>query len=277
VEYRTIAYERSEIDKFLGSEGGHLAHPTKLAFLTDSGVQIQESFSTDGNSLSGSLDRHAVSLRSVTRSAGFYGAVERFQLSLTGLHELVTKVSQGPGRKIIVCVSPGWPFLSGAEVELTAKQQKQIFADIVGISTEFMRDRITLYSIDPLGASSVALRTFYWQVFAEGVRQPSQVRPGNLALQVLATQSGGIAFAPSNDIAAGLRKCIADASAYYEVSFDSSADSTPNEYHRLEIHVAKRGLSARTRQGYYSHPDLSWEPRLPTPVQTGGGMHPEDR
>jgi hypothetical protein len=197
VEYRTIAYERSEIDKFLGSEGGHLAHPTKLAFLTDSGVQIQEGFSTDGNSLSGSLDRHAVSLRSVTRSAGFYGAVERFQLSLTGLHELVTKVSQGPGRKIIVCVSPGWPLLSGAEVELTAKQQKQIFADIVGISTEFMRDRITLYSIDPLGASSVALRAFYWQVFAEGVRQPSQVRPGDLALQVLATQSGGIAFAPS--------------------------------------------------------------------------------
>jgi VWFA-related protein len=273
-DYHTIAYERGEIDKFLRADGGHLAHPTKLAFLTDSGIQIQEDFSTDGNSLSASLDQHTVSLRGVARSAGFYGAVERFQLSLNGLHELVVKESEDPGRKIILCVSPGWPLLSGQEVELDAKQQKQIFASIVGISTELLRDRTTLYSIDPSGAGAVGFRTFYWQSFVKGVSKPSQAQGGNLGLQVLATQSGGIAFSPSNAIAALLQRCLADVGAYYEVSFDSSTGERPNEYHRLEIHIAEPGLTARTRQGYYSDPNLSWGAGLPAPIETGNGIRP---
>ena len=33
----------------------------------------------------------------------------------------------------------------------------------------------------------------------------------------------------------------------------------PNEYHQLEVHVAKPGLTARTRQGYYSRPGRAGE------------------
>jgi hypothetical protein len=39
------------------------------------------------------------------------------------------------------------------------------------------------------------------------VSEPSQVNPGNLALQVLATQSGGLALNMSNDVASLLQKC----------------------------------------------------------------------
>jgi hypothetical protein len=53
-DYHTIAFERGEIDKFLRANAGHLAYPTTLVFLTDSGTQIQQDFSTDGNSLSAS-------------------------------------------------------------------------------------------------------------------------------------------------------------------------------------------------------------------------------
>ena len=42
--------------------------------------------------------------------------------------------------------------------------------------------------------------------------------------------------------------------AYYEISFDPTITTQPNEYHRLEIRVAKPGLVARTRQGFYSRP-----------------------
>jgi hypothetical protein len=79
----------------------------------------------------------------------------------------------------------------------------------------------------------------------------------DLTLGAIAAQSGGLALHPGNDLAAELQKCVADAEAYYEISFDPPISEQPNEYHRLEVHVAKPGLTARTRQEYYSQP---WPP-----------------
>jgi VWFA-related protein len=254
-DYQRVAYERNEIDKFLRAEGGHLAYSTALAVVTDTGLQIQQDFSSDGNALSASLDQYTVGLRTVRRDAGFYGAAERYQISLRGLHELIGREAPRPGRKIILWVSPGWPLLSGPNVQIDAKEQQQLFADIVSFSTQLLQARITLYSIDPLGtADAGGVRTFYWKDFVKGIGKPGQAKAGNLGLEVLATQSGGIALSSSNDVAALLQTCIADIGAYYELSFNSPIGDQPNEYHNLEIHIAKPGLTARTRQGYYSQP-----------------------
>jgi hypothetical protein len=56
-----------------------------------------------------------------------------------------------------------------------------------------------------------------------------------------------------------LRRTHADAGAYYEISFDPTTTDRPNEYHQLEVRVAKPGLTARTRQGYYSLPGRAGE------------------
>jgi VWFA-related protein len=253
--YQVVAYERDEINKFLRAEGGQLAHPTALAVLTDTGTQLQQGFSTDGNTLSASLDQYTVSLRNVRPNAGFWGAAERFQYSLDALRELGAREASVPGRKIILCISPGWPLLSGPNVEIDEKQQQQLFADIVGLSTQFRQARITLYSIDPLGtADAASSRIFYWQNFLKGVSKPSQVQPGDLGLEVLATQTGGVALSSSNDIAALLRKCLSDTSSYYELSFDPLRGDRTDEYHELRIRMTQPGLTARTRQAYYSQP-----------------------
>lgn len=255
VDYSIVAYERDQIDKFLRTDGGHLAHSTALAVLTDKGAQMLGGFSTDGNTLSAALDQYAVSLRFVNRTAGFWGAAERLQYSLDGLQALAAHEASAPGRNIILCISPGWPLLSGPRVELDEKKQQQTFDEIVSLSTQLLQARITLYSVDPLGSRDAgSSRISYWENFLKGVSKPSQVQLGNLALQVLASQSGGVVLTSSNDIAAMLRKCLSDTSAYYELSFNPPQGDRPHEYHQLEIHVAERGLTARTRQGYYSQP-----------------------
>jgi VWFA-related protein len=255
VDYTVVSYERDQIDKFLRTDEGHLAHPTALAVLTEKGAQTLGDFSTDGNTLSASLDRYAVSLRFVNRTAGFWGATERLQYSLDGLQALAAHEGSGPGRTLVLCISPGWPLLSGPRVDLDEKKQQETFDEIVGLSTELLRNRVTLYSIDPLGSRDAGtVRISYWENFLKGVSKPSQVQLGNLALQVLASQSGGVVVTSSNDIAAMLRKCLSDTSAYYELSFSPALGDRPHEYHQLEIHVAERGLTARTRQGYYSQP-----------------------
>jgi VWFA-related protein len=253
--YQTVAFERSQIDSFLHAEGGHLAHPLALAIFTDKGTEILGGeFSSDGNALSTTLDREDIGLRSIQRSAGYYGATERLQLSLRALDQLVASESGRPGRKVILWVSPGWPLLSGPNALLDSKQQQQIFGDIVNISTKMRAARVTLYSINPLGTGESLSQASYYKEFLKGVSKPGQVDVGNLGLQVLAIQSGGLALDLSNDLARSLQECLADAAPYYEISFNSAPAERPNEYHRLEIKLAKPGLTARTRQGYYAQP-----------------------
>lgn len=254
IDAREIGYERIQIDKFLRGEGGHLAYPVAIVVATDTGAKLAENFSSDGNALGAAMDRDQIGLRDIGRSAGFYGASERLQYSLGALNQLITTEAPRPGRKILLWVSPGWPILSGPNVELDAKQQDQIFGQIVTLSTQLRQARITLYSVNPLGAGESVFRGTYYEEFVKGVSKPSQVNLGNLALQVLALQSGGLELDYNNDLAGLLQKCVSDAAPFYEISFAAPAAERPDEYHRIEIKLAKPGLTARTRQGYYAQP-----------------------
>ncbi|MGC2401766.1 MAG: VWA domain-containing protein [Acidobacteriaceae bacterium] len=251
--YQNIAYQRDQIDKFLHSNGGRLAQPLALAFFTDNGVQIQQDFSSDGNEVSSSLDQYTLGLRTIHRSSQWQG-IDRFQLSINALRTLADREATLPGRKLILWVSPGWPLLSGPGIQLSPKQQNQIFATIVGLSDQLRQARITLYAIDPLGANEGVGRTFYYREFLKGASKPGKVAFGDLGLQVLSVQSGGLALSSSNDVTTLLRECVADTGAYYELSFERPPADHPNEYHALEVQVANPGLTARTRTGYYAQP-----------------------
>jgi VWFA-related protein len=270
--FANVAYERSEIDKFLRTDGGQLAYSMALAFLTDDGLKVQDEFSNDGNSLSTGLDKSDLDLHSIHRSGGIYSAVERLQISLKALFELAAGEAARPGRKLILWISPGWPDLSGpgAEEQLGAKQEQAIFNDVMKVSTLLREGQITLYSIDPLGNAEFSERAFRWEGFTKGISKPSQAEWGDLALQVISTQSGGLALTAGNDIAAFIRQCLADTQAYYEISFAPALDQKQDEYHHLEVQLTKPGLTARTRQGYYSQ--LGSGGKLTAESEKPGGM-----
>ena len=255
--YSNVSYQRTQIDKFLRADEGRLTRPIALAIFTDQGARVVGDFSMDGNALSAALRREDVALRTIERSTGFWGATERWQISLQSMTQLVTKVAPHPGRKIVICISPGWPLLSGPRVEIDSKLQRQIFGDVVKLSTQMRQGRVTLYNVDPLGPGESTLRTFYYEDFLKGITKPSQAQAGDLGLQVLAVQSGGLAITAGNDIAGDLQRCLADIAPYYEMSFDPAPGTQADQYHQLQIKVAKDGLTARTRQGYYAQPSLS--------------------
>jgi hypothetical protein len=86
------------------------------------------------------------------------------------------------------------------------------------------------------------------------VANAGPVQIGNLALQVLAYQSGGRVLNASNDVAGEIAQSVGDASAFYVLTFDPVAGKGPNEYHALDIKIDKPGLTAHTRAGYYAQP-----------------------
>lgn len=60
-----------------------------------------------------------------------------------------------------------------------------------------------------------------------------KANPGNLALKVLATQSGGYILGPNNDLASQIDQCVAGSGPYYAISFDPPRAEHANEYHDL--------------------------------------------
>ena len=255
-EVTNVAIERGEIEKFLRRNGGALALPVSLVFLSDSGANGSIS-SRDGNAVIADLNQKQLGLRSIGRSQGFYGGLERMQLCINALQKLADFEATMPGRKLVVWISPGWPFItSGLDEELASdRQRQQLFNLIVHLSDGLRQARITLYNIDPLGtADAGSLRTTDYKQFVKGVKKAGQAVNGNLALQVLATQSGGRVLNSSNDLTGEMATSVADANTFYVLSIEGLPGDGPNEYHELTIKMGKPGLTARTRMGYYAQP-----------------------
>jgi VWFA-related protein len=242
---------RQEIEKFLSQNGGQLVRPVSLLFFSDSGT-TGTTPSRDGKSVLADLNQHKQSLRNTKGAQGIYGAVERLNLSLRTLGQFADYQAKRPGRKLVVWMSPGWTFLSTPRVDLTAKDQLALFRTIVGLSDALQRARITLYNVNPTGSGG--LRSYY-KAFLKGVTAAKQVQGGNLGLQVLAYQSGGLVLNTSNDLAGEIATCVSDANAFYSLSFEAAPGDGPNEYHTLAVTIGKPGVEARTRSGYYAQPE----------------------
>jgi VWFA-related protein len=253
--FQAITYARSELKKFLLHDGGKLAEPTSLIFFTDAGTKMQNGSSRDGNALASLYDQYETGLRTINRSQGFWGAAERFDMSIKTINSLIAYEGERPGRKLMIWFSPGWPLLTGPSIELTRKDEQQFFNSIVAASAGLRQARITLYSIDPLGlADAGGVRISYYEQFLKGVANPDRAQAADLSLQVLAVQSGGRVLNSSNDLAKEIETCVSDANAYYMLSFAAAKPDHANEYHALAVKIDKPGTQVRTRTGYYAQP-----------------------
>jgi VWFA-related protein len=266
--FTNVAYQRDQLNEFFHANGGRLAGPTQLAFLTDRGLELTGSYTTDGNELSTILDQREIGLRTL-RPSSQDGPVDRLGLSLTALRTLITKEEKEPGRKMVIWVSPGWPILSSANITLNKTQEQQVFgpvqqaekshgyvrqqrlvyAAVVDLATRLREGNIVLYSISPLGASEDLSAQSYYKAFLKPVTKPVQAVMANLSLQVLSVQSGGLALAGSNNLAGMLHQCTEDVDASYQIAYTPSGTKAP--YHHFEVALNQPGLTTRTRQGYY--------------------------
>jgi VWFA-related protein len=249
--FDTVSYTRQQVVNFLRQNGGHLPLPISLLWLTNTGIVPQGQPTLDGNELATSLEGAQSRLRTLTRAAGAYGAIEQFELSSRLLSELVRNMASLPGRKLLIWAGPGWPMLDGPNINISAKGQQALFAEIVELSTEMRQAQVDLYSISQ---GMPGADTFLYQSFLKGVKKVNQASIPNLGLKVIAVQSGGFVLPPSNDVATSLDTCVRDAGPYYSITFEPPPADGPNEYHKLDVRVNQAGLTARTNTGYYNQP-----------------------
>jgi VWFA-related protein len=254
--FDTMATERKNIEDYLRQSGGHLPVPTSFVFLTDTELKYQGQPTRDANVLLDNLEKNPPPQRSAQPQAGFQEWVQMREKSLQALNGLALKLRDEPGRKLVIWISPGWQAFSNVSDQKSPKELEGLFNYIVGISTVLREARVTLYSVDPYGASrdlAMAGNTYY-QEYMKGVLSPKQANNGDLMLQVIATQTGGKVLYGSNNIAKMIDQCFADAQAFYVLTFNAPHATHPNEYNGIQVQVNKPGLKVRAPTGFYAQP-----------------------
>ena len=245
-----IGEDRLWLDKYFSQNGGQLALPTSIVLLTDLKAKAQPP-TRDAKVLKSYLDANPTGWPTIHKDVGFWGAVERRDVSLNSLNLLVSSLGERPGRKLVIWISPGWAPIIGQAPSMSAKEKQALFNYIASVSTDLRKARITLYSVDP---DLRGVKTLYYETFFKGVAEPKDADHGDLMVQVLAYQSGGKVLIDDDDLGRMINRCVADAKASYVLTFNPPPAAHPNEYHSIEVQVDKPGAKVRTRTGYYAQP-----------------------
>ncbi len=251
IGFDQVSYSRGGLDEFLRSDGGRLGAPVQIYWYTETGLSPlkgETAPTSDGNALAAEIDATSGQLRMV-HAGGSWAGMERYQMSLQTFSNMASAASAQPGRKLLIWIGPGWPLMEN--MELSEKDQNQLFGNIVTLSTMLREGRMQVYSV---AAGMPDINTYRYQGYTKGVKKPTQASLPNLDLKVLAEESGGLAVPPSNDLASQIEQCAREANAYYTITFNPPPGDKPNDYHQLKIHVDKPGLTARTNTGYYNQP-----------------------
>jgi len=250
-----LVLEQQQLRKILQQDRGHLDLPTSLVILTDRSSQIQPQPTLNGNDLANALNAstapHVTGAPHLLRGTDGHVGADRLQISTHTLQEIIRYAETQSGRKFLIWLGPGWPLLTASGQTPGLAESQKLFHIVVAISQQLREARLTLYAVDP---SDVSALTYYYQSFLKGVTEPKKVDYGNVAVQVLAIQSGGLVLHYSNDLQKMIATSLADAKAYYTLSLDAAPADHPDEYHALQVKVDKPGLTARTRTGYYAQP-----------------------
>jgi VWFA-related protein len=251
---RKVPDVQPDVVKFLRQNDGHLAQPVSIYRVSEMGLSVTAQPTTDGNDLVAEISRKG-GLREVSLEKGdlqlqnssFRNQVIDPQTALrAALGSIVLIERRKPGRKLLIWVGYGGPV------------GETSFEWITEFSTRIREARISL--------SSVTLwrdGTYPYEFFLEGVKSARQTTPGNLALEVLAAQSGGRVLEDASDMAGMIDKCVEDASAFYTVTFDPPRTEQVDEYHALQVQLDKPGLVASTSHGYYDQPVYYDQPYVP--------------
>jgi hypothetical protein len=83
---------------------------------------------------------------------------------------------------------------------------------------------------------------------------PEKVNLINLALYVVATQTGGGVLATPSNLGALIGKRVEEASKFYSLTFDPPPTNKVDEYHDLKVEVSEPDSTVHTSTSYYNQP-----------------------
>jgi VWFA-related protein len=277
--------EQAAVERFLRQNGGHLAQPTWLLMLTDTGLWRMGLPSVDGNALADSIvhrrgtvwipaNPSALADQTWDHSQAPAGGKEDLEPGVTlpaerglrALGAIAAAERRLPGKKLLIWIGPGWGIGSGKNPEEIVRKEVKpaLFDRIVWFSTLLRVARLSLFSFsegetgslhetDQSTPSPIRPPGFPWYA-VKPVTSPSEASALALNRKVLAIESGGLVLDSSGDPVHHLNECMRDVSGSYSLTFDPGPAAHPDDFHTLKVNIDLPGLKARTNTFYYDQP-----------------------
>jgi VWFA-related protein len=138
-----------------------------------------------------------------------------------------------------------------------------IRAELPRIAGQAARSGITMYTLNARGTEGVAGQILPDASVARGTLS-TLGDTSEEGLDVLAAETGGVAFRHTDNFRAALASVAADTSTYYVLAYSPENTALDGKFRRIELRTKWSGVQLRARRGYVASP-------LPPPRQIRTG------
>lgn len=112
------------------------------------------------------------------------------------------------------------------------------------------RNNTSIYALDPRG---LAAFEFDINQSVSLTTDRTNLSQSIDTLRVLADNTDGRAIVNRNDLAAGMKQIMRDASGYYLLGYTSTSAPTDGRFHTIDVRVKRPGVDVRARKGYWAY------------------------
>jgi VWFA-related protein len=248
-----LAAALRDVEEFLRRDDGRLEVPVSIVRLSKAGIWETPEPMMDGNALAQIIAQPNARQLYFSKVAGKGDAARNgLPFALNALGSIALDKRQAQGKKLIFWIGPGWDV-----VTKSTRSNYPVFDWITEFSTRLREARIALYCATDWLSPNL---NFPYQAFTGGVAYPGSARFGNLALEVIAAQSGGGLLEGGNNLPELIARQIEAERASYTLTFAVPRTDQVDEYHDIKLELDKPVLTAHTSTGYYDEPVDYYQP-----------------
>lgn len=180
---------------------------------------------------------------------------QRARITLSSLATLAHSVSGYAGRKNLLWLTGGIPFLVGQDLSRTASQpERDYFNALHQVQTELASSQIAVYPIDVRG-----LLTMGSPIQNLGAvdplptgRQALNLEYTQTAMRELARETGGKSFSGTNDLKTAMKESLEQGTNYYTLAYSPENGDWNGSYRKIEVKSTQAGAKMIFRRGYYA-------------------------
>lgn len=181
-------------------------------------------------------------------------------ITLASLEQTIRRLSQLPGRKVMVLLSDGF---------FTKNLAVMSAYDLRRITDAATRAGVVIYSVDARGlvakptlGSAADPQSSTVTRFPEARKRVVQGEIGakQEGLFTLAKDTGGLPFFNNNDLGNGLRRVLEDTEAYYVLAYEPTNQARDGRFRKIMVRLAGHPEARiQTRAGYFAPTETTAE------------------
>ena len=258
--------ERREVAKFVDKQVKP-DQPVALMALTRRGLSMLQTFTTNTGDLSLAVQRsrgqmslyeanglHWVGTLAEDYSGSFM-LKDRILLTLDELEQLGNALSGLPGRKVVVWLSGGFPFLP-YEKHTMLHQDTEYLDNYRNVWHSLNQANVALYPIDGKGLVNTLWENRFSAEHRGSINLRAPIRPRydifqqeQDTLRNFAEETGGVACINKNQFETCIESAQQEAVDYYLLSFNLTPEMRSKDWHNIRVKVDGK-YEVRARQGF---------------------------